>query len=280
MAPSVLNPLYVLVPPVILLFSIPLAFFAAFTTALAVGTLLIRVSIVYSDLLLALIRSYVLEKTKAPTPQPSPPHKHRSRRGSNFSSGSSQDFTVLGKHGPSKSASFASLLGAGAPGATRDFEGIGGWRETAVNPGEEASWINMNSRLELPAPTVERRRHQRSLTGGSQRWSGNWSPEAMRMSPAQSRARTPSITELKMSDGGDGYFPLQLQPSRSLEAYQNARSDARVKSSGGGTEDKKKNSAGQSGHGRRKSSSGSSLSSQSSGKISKGMNIKQTSLAT
>lgn len=276
MAPSVFNPLYLLVPPVILLFSIPLGIFAAITTTLAIGTLLIRVSIVYFDLLLALIRSYVFEKTKAPTPQPSPPHKHRSRRSSNLSTSSSQDFTVLGKHGPSKSESFASLLGAGAPGSTRDFEGIGGWRETAVNPGEEALWVNMNSRLELPAPTVERRRHQRSLTGGSQRWSGNWSPEAMRMSPAQSRTRTPSITELKMSEGGDGYFPLQ--PSRSFEAFKNARSDGRGKSLAG--EDKKKNVTGQLGDGRRKSSSGSSASSQSSSKMSKGMNIKQTSHGT
>ncbi|KAE9969396.1 hypothetical protein BLS_005389 [Venturia inaequalis] len=279
MAPSIFNPLYLLVPPVILLFSIPLGIFAAITTTLAIGTLLIRVSIVYFDLLLALIRSYIFEKTKAPTPQPSPPHRHRSRRGSNFSSSSSQDFTVLGKNGPSKSASFASLLGAGAPGSTRDFEGIGGWRETAVNPGEEASWINMNSRLELPAPTVERRRHQRSLTGGSQRWSGHWSPEAVRLSPAQSRARTPSITELKMSEGGDGYFPLQL--SGSMEAFKITRTDGRVKSSGGGTEDKKKrNTTGQYGDGRRKSSSGSSFSSQSSGKTSKGTNIKQTSYGT
>lgn len=279
MAPSIFNPLYLLVPPVILLFSIPLGIFAAITTTLAIGTLLIRVSIVYFDLLLALIRSYIFEKTKPPTPQPSPPHRHRSRRGSNFSSSSSQDFTVLGKNGPSKSASFASLLGAGAPGSTRDFEGIGGWRETAVNPGEEASWINMNSRLELPAPTVERRRHQRSLTGGSQRWSGHWSPEAVRLSPAQSRARTPSITELKMSEGGDGYFPLQL--SGSMEAFKITRTDGRVKSSGGGTEDKKKrNTTGQYGDGRRKSSSGSSFSSQGSGKTSKGTNIKQTSYGT
>lgn len=279
MAPSIFNPLYLLVPPIILLFSIPLAIFAAITTALAIGTLLIRVSIVYFDLLLVLIRSYVFEKIKAPTPQPSPPHRHRSRRGSNLSISSCQDFTVLGKHGPSKSASFASLLGAGAPGSTRDFEGIGGWRDTAVNPGEEALWMNMNSRLELPAPTVERRRHQRSLTGGSQRLSGNWSPEAMRMSPAQSRARTPSITELKMSEGGDGYFPL-LQPAGSFEAFKNARSDGRVKSLGGGTEDKKKNTAGQSGDGRRKSSSGSSLSSSSSGKMSRGVTGKQTSHGT
>ncbi|QDS72335.1 hypothetical protein FKW77_007885 [Venturia effusa] len=270
MAPSVFNPLYLFVPPVILLFSIPLGFFAVFTTCFAIGTLLIRVSIVYFDLLLALIRSYVVEKTKAPSPQPSPPYKHRSRRGSGLSTSSSQDFTVLGKHGPIKSESFASLLGAGAPGSTRDFEGIGGWRETAVNPGEEALWINMNSRLELPAPTVERRRHQRSLTGGSQRWSGNWSPEAMRMSPAQSRARTPSITEWRMSGEGEGYFPLQ--PSRSFEAH--ARSDGRRKSSAG--EDKKRMSTGQPGDERRKSSSGSSQSSQSSGRTPKGTITKQT----
>jgi hypothetical protein len=271
MAPSFFNPLYLLAPPILLIFSIPLGIFAAITTTLAIGTLLIRVSIVYFDLGLALIRSYIFEKTKAQTPQPSPP---RRRRSSNLSTSSSQDFTVIGRHGPSKSESFASLLGAGALGPPRDFEGIGGWRETALNPGEESLWINMNSRLELPAPTVERRRHQRSLTGGSQRWSGNWSPEAMRMSPTQSRARTPSITELKMSEGGDGYFPLQ--PSRSFEAFKTARSDGRGKSLAGSSEDKKKSHNGHTGDGRRKSSSGSSLSSQSSSKISRGA-VKQTS---
>lgn len=229
---------------------------------------MIRVSQVYFDLLLALIHSYLIEKTRLSTPQPSPPYKHRSRRSSILSTSSSQDFTVTGKHGPSKSESFASLLGTEALGSTRDFEGIGGWRDAAVNPGEEALWTNMNSRLELPAPTAERRRHQRSLTGGSQRWSGNWSPDAMRMSPALSRARTPSITELKMSEVGDGYFPLHS--SRSIEAFKLARSDGRAKSLTGGSEDKKKNNNSHVGDGRRKSSSGTSLSSQSSIKISRG----------
>jgi hypothetical protein len=279
MAPSFLNPFYLLAPPILLLFAVPLAVFAAITTALAITTLLIRASIVYFELGLALIHSYLFaesSKASARSSHQSSPHQQQHHRRRRSSTSSSQEFTLPNKHGPHKSDSFASLLGAGVLGPGRDFEGIGGWRDAAPTPGEEALWINMNSRLELPAPTAERRRHQRSLTGGSQRWSGNWSPEAMRMSPAQSRARTPSITDLKMSEGGDEYFPLQVSTSRSsidLVANKNAR-EARRKSLGGANEEKKKSHSGQTGDGRRKSSSGSSLSSQSS-KASRGT-LKQT----
>lgn len=268
MAPFIFNPLYLLVPPLIIICSVPLGIFAAITTTLAIGTLLIRVSIVYFELGLALIHSYIFAPpsnsfSRSQLKHTHQPAQHHSRR-RRSSASSSQEFIVGNKHGPHKSDSFASLLGAGVLGPGRDFEGIGGWRDTTMTPGEEALWINMNSRLELPAPTIERRKHQRSSTGGSQRWSGNWSPEAMRMSPAQSRARTPSITELRMSEGGDGYFGLPTQTSRSsLELAAKARR----KSLGGANEEKKRH-GGQAGVSKKKSSSGSSLSSQSSSKAS------------
>jgi hypothetical protein len=99
------------------------------------------------------------------------------------------------KHRPhTKSDSLSSLLGTSE--FTKDFEGVGGWRDPG-DAKEEALWMGMNSRLELPAD-VSPRRHRRSLTGGAipnQRWS--WSP-------IQSRARTP--VRMSLEEGRD-YFP-------------------------------------------------------------------------
>jgi hypothetical protein len=161
-----------------------------------------------------------------------------------------------------------SLLGAGIQGPPRDFEGVGGWREAADDPAEEELWIGMNSRLELPAATpVRQRHHQRSLTGGSQRWSGVWSPEAMRMSPVQSRARTPSIP-----DNGDEYFGSQPYGKPLPELPSSKRRKSLAGSNGG--DDKRKGKV--QGRDWRKSSSGSSISSNSSSKFSKNT-AKQTS---
>ncbi|TKA69017.1 hypothetical protein B0A49_09963 [Cryomyces minteri] len=145
--------LHLLTTPFLLLFSLPLAAFAAFTTSLAFSTLLIRVSIVYVELGIALVQSAVQAPatTKSPPPaRPTAPPRHKRRRSSNFSTASSQDpnATPAGRKPPTKSDSFASLLGAGGP--TRDYEGVGGWRYTADGD-EDALWMGMNSRLELPA---------------------------------------------------------------------------------------------------------------------------------
>jgi hypothetical protein len=264
------NPLYLLVPPALILASIPLVFFAFLTSTIAFTTLLIRVSIVYFELTLALIRSALFTEPSKPAKQSHTRHHVPSntprRRGSVISNSSSQDFAHPRKYGPIKSESFASLVGTGGP---RDYEGIGGWRDPGEDPAEEALWIGMNSRLELPAIAPTRQRnHQRSLTGGSQRWSGVWSPETMRMSPVQSRARTPSFTE-----NGDEYFGLQLH-GRSHPENQSSKRRKSLAGSVVGV-DKKKNAG--NGDDRRKSSSGSSISSlNSSGKLSRSA-VKQTS---
>jgi hypothetical protein len=80
-----------------------------------------------------------------------------------------------------RSQSYASLFAHNR--ANRDYEGVGGWRDTQ-DDSDEAQWLNMNANLELPAsssdfvysgsssPTsIRRRHHVRSLTGGSQRLS-------------------------------------------------------------------------------------------------------------
>jgi hypothetical protein len=248
----------------LILVSIPLAIFAAFTTCIAFALLLIRVSIVYFELGIALLRSWLIaEPTKprgkgasSPTPLP-----HRRRRSSVLSSPSSQEF----RRPPLKSDSYVTLLGAGAP--DRDYEGVGGWRVEGDEP-EESLWISMNSRLELPLIGGGQRRHRRSLTGNSQRWT--WSPEALKMSPVQSRARTPSIEQAV-----DEYFGLQPYGRHNTDVHVTKESNKSRRKSMNGTGEEKNKRQTTTTHARRKSVE--SNSSSSSGRSSK-VTIKQTAL--
>ncbi|KAF2639456.1 hypothetical protein P280DRAFT_526882 [Massarina eburnea CBS 473.64] len=195
------KPLYLFGPPMLLLVSIPLAIFASITTTIAVALLAVRVSVVYCELGVALIHAYISPEPAKPAPKrPSSltcsPPRSRHRHGSS----SSQDTAVPAARIHKKSESSASLLGISD--LTRDFEGVGGWRYYEGEE-EEALWMGMNKRLELPIAVP--RRHQRRHTG-EDRWS--WSPETMRMSPVQSRSRTP--TQAVMQGEGDEYFPLQM----------------------------------------------------------------------
>jgi len=258
------NPLYLLVPPFLIIVSIPLAIFACFTTLLAFTLLLIRVSIVYFELGIAVLRTWLVAKPSKidrkdlPSPTRSPQHR---RRSSTLSSPSSQDF----RRPPPKSDSYISLLGAGVP--DRDYEGVGGWRLEGEEP-EETIWMGMNSRLELPLSGGQKR-HQRSLTGSSQRLT--WNPEALKMSPVQSRTRTPSVEQ-----AGEGYFGLISNGRSSGEFYGGKESEnTRRKSMSGSGEDQKRKQiqAGDVG----KKGNGSSSTSTSSSRRSSKVTIKQTS---
>jgi hypothetical protein len=184
------NPVYALAPFVILSVSIPLAIFAVVTTSVAILLLACRAFVVYVQLLVAIVGAWIdpepPTKTSVPrrspsilSPEASSPNRQRHLHSS---SASSQD-TII----PSARASWPNSDGMFLPippanEIPRDFEGVGGWR-TPGNDDEEALWMGMNSRLQLPGDTPVRR-HQRSRSGGS-------SPEVLKMSPVQSRARTP-----------------------------------------------------------------------------------------
>lgn len=214
--PRMWNPLYVFAPLALLMVSIPLAIFAAITTSFAISLLSFRVLTVYVQLGTAIVGTWllptppkqtsVLRPTSPPSSERTSPNRRRRRRSSNVSTASSTDVAAPPSNAPClprKSGSFAALFSNND--LTRDFEGVGGWRVPGGED-EEALWMGINSRLQLPADTPPRR-HQRSLTGGtspSQRWS--WSPGAFRMSPVQSRARTP--VRIAADDTGE-YFPLQ-----------------------------------------------------------------------
>lgn len=208
------NPLYAVAPFVIVLASIPLAMIAVVTTSIALSLLAFRGFLVYTQLGTALLSAwlsptrakFVAQHHQPPSPKRTSPPHNRHRRSSSSSSGISQDTIGPPAHINPKSGSFTSVLGE--RGITRDYEGVGGWRDTG-DEDEEALWMGINSRLQLPAASTDRR-HQRRHTGGqspSQRWS--WSPEAFRMSPVQSRARTPNrVIANEIYYDGD-YFPTQ-----------------------------------------------------------------------
>jgi hypothetical protein len=180
------NPLYALLPPVLLLCSIPLGIFAIFTSTVAFGTLFFRALLVYIELAVVITHSYLfiipapsLSRTQRPGSANvyGQPVKKKKRR----SNSSTSDRAVIAE-GLSNGV-------AGDVGSGRDFEGIGGWRPVGL-PEDDALWTSLNSRLELPTTYV--RKHHRSLTSGSlPRRSERRSPGIMTTSPNTSRARSP-----------------------------------------------------------------------------------------
>jgi hypothetical protein len=228
-----LNHFWFLGPPLLLLISFPLAIFAAITTSVAFGVLLIRVLIVYFELGIALVQSWLFARASSPqlplrprysprSPSRTSPSRHRTRGSSVGSNASSQTETAvtLTQRRPSKSVSAASFAGTGDE--NRDFEGVGGWRLSSGDGDDDALWIGMNSRLELPAVPTDTRRHHRSLTAGSgigaapsagvvqgqeQRWS--WSPEGLRMSPMLGRMARDGRDAVQTSGDAEEYFPVQ-----------------------------------------------------------------------
>lgn len=201
------KPLYLVGTPMLLFVSVPLLFFAAFTTTVAVSLLAIRVSVVYVELGFALLYAYVCPEPPTPVPKRPPPPPSRSPR-HRRSSSSSQDTAVPAARIQTKSGSSASLSLLGGSDFPRDFEGVGGWRFYEGEQ-DEAAWLNINKRLELPLPTP--RRHRRRHTG---EYRHSWGPEILRMSPVQSRIqsrpRTPVSSGAGLERQNSDYFSSQV----------------------------------------------------------------------
>lgn len=218
------NPVYALAPFVLLMVSIPLAVLAVITTSIAVMILAARVFVVYIQLTVALIGAYFSPATSSTTQKPinpsrqpprttSPggtsPSRERRHRNKIISSASSQETIVPAARSAHPTNNSGSLNAFSRPSeATRDFEGVGGWRAPG-DEDEEALWMGMNSRLQLP--TDAPRRYSRSLSGAtSPGLRISTSTEAIRMSPVHSRARTPVRFAV---DDEDDYFPPQPPPA-------------------------------------------------------------------
>ncbi|KAK1972486.1 hypothetical protein LZ32DRAFT_101586 [Colletotrichum eremochloae] len=233
---GLLNPVYAIIVPFLFLFTVPLAIFAGITTTLAFTVLIFRVILVYFDLALSLLPSYITGRpqylsytSKSPTsgsPSPSltPTRRsasRRTRRPSSASAVSVGTITPISENGGL--GLFPSV------GIDRDYEGVGGWRLGSGN--DDELWMTINSRLELPDRQYQRH-HHRSPSGGPTTPGGgegylmmkggrNRSPESNRggfttiVSPNSSRARTPTNSHIAFTalDGVDGdYFPSMSSP--------------------------------------------------------------------
>ncbi|KAL5115139.1 hypothetical protein ACEQ8H_006975 [Pleosporales sp. CAS-2024a] len=238
---SLWNPVYALTPFILLAISIPLAILATFTTCIAIFVLFCRAFVVYIELTVALAGAWLDPNPpqKLPDARRSPsasspvqanaPSRHRLFYRSNASSVSSQE-TIVPASVPARLTISTAMTNpsVNTDDLPRDYEGVGGWR-TAGSDDEEALWIGMNSRLQLPGDKPARRQH-RSLSGGNspvQRRS--WSPEASRTSAAPARVKTP--VRFVLGDDG-GYFPLQPMTSarRMSDATESTRLHRRKKS--------------------------------------------------
>lgn len=190
--------------PILLALCLPLGIFAAFTTTLALTTLFLRVLVVYIELGLALLHS-TLHTSPSPT-APSPTHAHLHPHSPSHSTPNPNAPTynhprrrrssVASATTPiAKASSFASLAGNGPD---RDYEGVGGWRVPG-SEAEEALWLGLNSRLELPGDVADGRRHRRSFTGGSGGSGiGNGNGRVVfSLSPQQSRVQSPGVWRMK-----------------------------------------------------------------------------------
>lgn len=218
---------HALVSPAILLISIPLTLFAAFTTTLAFSTLLFRVLIIYTELAAAVLQDQFAfagqhtTSTSKPAPLLLRPlkaengHSRRKRR-SSAASGSSTGSTTP------KAPDTSGLGIYSGGGAARDFEGVGGWRIPGPNDDDQI-WENMNSRLELPALVNDGhpRNHHRSRTSGSL----TSAPLPMR-SPVRSRARTP--TSLRLPDSTSCASPEEYFASRAASKSTTALDAANI----------------------------------------------------
>jgi hypothetical protein len=240
------SPVYAVAPFVLLSISIPLAFFALVTTSIAITLLSFRALVVYVHLAIAIVGAWL---SPSPPPKNSLPRRshavpasarhsptgvrQRSRRTSIAGATSSQDAlaytTQKSNFLQRKNNSLTALIGTSE--LTRDFEGVGGWR-MAGDDDEEALWMGINSRLELPAEIPIRRRRL-SFTGATspgQRLSVG--SEILRMSPVQSRSRTPVRFA---PDDEYGYFPQQPIPAnrRLSNSSEIAKQHKRRKSASG-----------------------------------------------
>ncbi|KAK3114743.1 hypothetical protein LTR53_006628 [Teratosphaeriaceae sp. CCFEE 6253] len=188
--------------PFILLLSLPLAAFAAFTTAIAFWLLLLRVSFVYVELLSALLWSYLVPQPEPhiaglPLPSPEKEQSPKSRRASRSSSSSSG--LQMRAFEPSDSS-----VTLPAPLPVRDYEGVGGWQMPDDEDGVEAQWFDFHKRIDMPPtqPLWHTTRSSASLTKGQ---GGFTSPELIR-TPLLYRTSGPTRGSASGTASPEDYF--------------------------------------------------------------------------
>lgn len=197
--------------------SLPLAILAVITTSLAFFILSIKVAIVQVELVAAFITSWIsTTTTTSPVPTNAPPIISKTANATqnhylghfNVPRDTSLQPVTSPYRPPVKSESFASLLGNGGP--ARDFEGVGGWRPS--NDGaDDAVWLSLNSRLELPKDGSNHTKRHHNRSRSSQSISFRRSPESL---PANSQTQTldDAPPQLPTSELADVHAPKTAIP--------------------------------------------------------------------
>ncbi|KFH42745.1 hypothetical protein ACRE_065340 [Hapsidospora chrysogenum ATCC 11550] len=186
---GLLNPVHALVIPTLFLVTVPLAILAGITTTLAFTVLLLRVFVVYLDMVLSLVPQSVFglasrsiaaaaaSSSSSSSPlasSPSPPRRHKHQHHHHH------HHHQLQRHRPRRRTSSGSVVSAGSAsslserglglipsvGAERDFEGVGGWRVGGAE--DDELWTTVSPRLDTPERSLGARpqhHHHRTPSG-------------------------------------------------------------------------------------------------------------------
>ena len=183
---------YILLSPILLFVSIPLSLFAALTTTLAFSTLFLRALLVYAELGAVLVQNQFINQ------RANEKNLAFERATAAATEGRSASRSSAGSGSTTPSAPDTGLGIYSGSGVERDFEGVGGWR----TEDEDAIWMSLNSRLELPGMVdAPRRNHHRSRTSGSLA-----TVSLPLKSPVRSGARTPISVRVGENINLEEYF--------------------------------------------------------------------------
>lgn len=210
---GLVNPLYILTIPSLVIVSIPLAILATLTTTIAFSILFLRALAVYIDIIVSFVPQSIIPSTPKSDQQQLQQQQQQRQRSRSFRltqspspllpsspHSSTRSLRHHRRRRSSTSAASMPVRESGLPlipsvGAERDFEGIGGWRRVAQREGngngdyydeDDVAWTTVNPPLQLQLP----RHHVRSASG-----------------PSGGGATTP----------GDGYLMMRSGRTRSPE---------------------------------------------------------------
>jgi len=235
---NIWNPVYVFAPLILLSISIPLTIFATITTTIAFFLLFCRVTVVCIEFVVAVVGTWLSPEPPKKLPvqhsptlsMPAPPAvtRHRQLYSSLGITIPSQENAVPSVKPGRLDISNGVLQNTNTSDVPRDYEGVGGWR-TPGNKDEEALWMGMNSRLQLPGESPTRRHHRSQSGETSPMQYRGWSPEASRINLAHHRVKTP--VRFALDEDGE-YFPAQPIASsrRPSDATESSKNHTRRKS--------------------------------------------------
>jgi hypothetical protein len=199
----------VLALPLLALLSLLLLPLAILTTGFAAFALSFRALFIYVELAIGVATDWVTGRKALPAraPTSSSPAFGRSK--------SIRSVSSVGSHTAMQSQMtlVTAPIYASNPFA-RDYEGIGGWRVAADEDDDnDAQWLTMNSRLELPAvsavaPEERRRHHSRRATSSSMPGSTAENRKSGSSSGSGGVVRSRPVSMLQSSSGSGRTSPV------------------------------------------------------------------------